>query len=125
MLGVARGASESEIKKKYYQLAKKYHPDTNSVRRVSQPAGWQGPAAAAVELTARLVLRSVPTQVLTCAFPRVSPLLQPQGDPGAAKKFQEVQRAYDTLRDPQKRQVRRCGGLQRRAARLLVCWPAG
>lgn len=29
-----------------------------------------------------------------------------QGDPEAAKKFQEVQRAYDTLRDPQKRQVR-------------------
>lgn len=26
-----------------------------------------------------------------------------QDDPGAAKKFQEVQRAYDTLRDPQKR----------------------
>jgi hypothetical protein len=28
-----------------------------------------------------------------------------QGDPGAAKKFQEAQRAYDTLRDSQKRQV--------------------
>ncbi|KAL4423858.1 hypothetical protein ABPG75_001159 [Micractinium tetrahymenae] len=57
VLGVSRDASDSEIKKKYYQLAKKYHPDTN------------------------------------------------QGDPEAAKKFQEVQRAYDTLRDPQKRQT--------------------
>lgn len=55
ILGVGRGASDAEIKKAYYALAKKYHPDTN------------------------------------------------QGDPQAAKKFQDVQRAYDTLRDPQKR----------------------
>lgn len=55
MLGVSRSASDSEIKKAFYKLAKKYHPDTN------------------------------------------------QGDPTAAKKFQEVQQAYDTLRDPQKR----------------------
>mmetsp|Transcript_26916 Transcript_26916/g.69069 ORF Transcript_26916/g.69069 Transcript_26916/m.69069 type:complete len:407 (+) Transcript_26916:211-1431(+) len=57
ILGVSRGASESEIKKAYYQLAKKYHPDTN------------------------------------------------KGDPQAEARFQEAQKAYETLRDPEKRRV--------------------
>lgn len=57
ILGVARGASESEIKKAYYQLAKKYHPDAN------------------------------------------------KEDPQAQAMFQEVQKAYETLRDPEKRGI--------------------
>ena len=32
VLGVAKGASDTEVKKAYYQLAKKYHPDTNKVQ---------------------------------------------------------------------------------------------
>ncbi|EXB93785.1 Chaperone protein dnaJ 1 [Morus notabilis] len=55
VLGVSRNASASEIKKAYYGLAKKLHPDTN------------------------------------------------KDDPEAEKKFQEVQKAYEVLKDEDKR----------------------
>jgi len=54
---VSKGASDQEIKKAYYQLAKKYHPDTN------------------------------------------------KDNPDASKKFTEAQKAYEVLRDPEKRRM--------------------
>ncbi|GAA0142164.1 chaperone [Lithospermum erythrorhizon] len=55
VLGVSKSATSSEIKKAYYGLAKKLHPDTN------------------------------------------------KEDPEAEKKFQEVQKAYEVLKDEEKR----------------------
>lgn len=56
VLGVARGASEEEVRKAYRELARKHHPDRNP------------------------------------------------DDPAAKKKFQDVQRAFDVLNDPKKRE---------------------
>jgi DnaJ-class molecular chaperone len=56
-LGVARGASQSEIDKAYAKLARKYHPDVNP------------------------------------------------DDKTAKSKFQQIQTAYDVLKDSQKRQM--------------------
>ncbi len=57
VLGVARGASEADIKKAYRRLARKLHPDVNP------------------------------------------------GDKNAQRKFQEVQEAYDVLREQDKRRA--------------------
>jgi DnaJ-class molecular chaperone len=57
VLGVAKGASEAEIKKVYRRLARKLHPDVNP------------------------------------------------GDKTSQKKFQEVQEAYDVLKDAEKRRA--------------------
>ena len=57
VLGVARGASEADIKKAYRRLARKLHPDVNP------------------------------------------------GDKSSQKRFQEVQEAYDVLKDAEKRRA--------------------
>jgi molecular chaperone DnaJ len=57
VLGVSKDASAPDIKKAYYALAKKFHPDTN------------------------------------------------KDDADAEKKFQEVNRAYEVLKDDDKREI--------------------
>ena len=37
LLGVPKNADKAAIKKAYFQLAKKYHPDTNKVRKTTSP----------------------------------------------------------------------------------------
>jgi len=62
VLGVAKGASDEEIKKAHRKLVRKYHPDRNP------------------------------------------------DDPQAEEKFKEIQGAYDTLSDPEKRKQYDAGG---------------
>jgi molecular chaperone DnaJ len=59
-LGLAADATESEIKRAYRRLAKRFHPDT--------------------------------------------------GEPGDAERFREIQEAYETLSDPDRRRVYDSGG---------------
>jgi curved DNA-binding protein CbpA len=73
------------VKKAFYQQAKQYHPDTNKVHIYL----YYGPC----------------TALETCSDMGAMHAMHAQDNVDAAKKFQEVQKAYETLRDPEKRRI--------------------
>lgn len=91
VLGVSKTASDSDIKKAYYKLAKQYHPDSNKVCHMS--------SAAFLILTCCIAVVALALAVCTSNSETV------QGDEKAQKKFQEVSEAYDTLKESSKRSM--------------------
>ena len=73
VLGIPKNADQKQIKKAYYQLAKKYHPDSNK---------------------GSIKFYKAPPYFIFVLF---------EDDPNASKKFQEVSEAYEILGDDDKR----------------------
>lgn len=68
VLGVQRGASDSDIKKAFYQLAKKFHPDTNQVGAGTDQLGLNADVRQLSALQSRLF-----AALAACAASRLRP----------------------------------------------------
>jgi len=99
ILEVPRSADEAQIKRAFKKLAMANHPDRNPgdapAHRIST-----GPAAHKLHAP-----RPPSRQQLSGTYHRAPPCPSPAGDDTAAKRFSEINEAYEVLSDPEQRQI--------------------
>ena len=94
--GVARNASAKDIKAKYFQLAKIYHPGNSAFLSLSLSLSPSLSPSPSPTLSLFLIL-------LLCLTSSSYHIVDVNKEPDAQKKFVEITNAYAILSDAQKR----------------------